>query len=295
MNSSFQKPFLEKVNYPNWNNGGPIISVLREDLVHPYISGNKSRKLKYNLIDFKNSDKKVLLTFGGAFSNHLVATAACANENHFEAIGIVRGEDVENDYLKFIRKSGMKLYFISRSDYKNKGSEAFLSKITDEMIEKKWISKKDDLFILPEGGSNPAAVRGAGDIMAEIPEDCDFVACACGTGATIAGISQKLLTHQKVIGISVLKVNGYFEREIQRLGGLLNKIIIREEYHFGGYAKKNNTLLDFCHDFTTKTKIPLEPVYTGKLFFAVNELIKKNYFNKGTKVTLIHTGGIFYF
>ena len=295
MTTTFQKPFLEKVNYPNWNSDEISINVLREDLVHPYISGNKSRKLKYNIIDFKNSGKKTLVTFGGAFSNHLVATAASAKENHFDAIGIVRGEEVENIYLHFIKGTGMRLHFISRADYRMKSDAKIIVKILEDLLHKKWINNMDDVFILPEGGANQAAVKGASEIMNEIPEDCNLIACACGTGATIAGISKNLLPHQQAFGISILKVKNYFEKEIQRMGGSINKIIVNDEYHFGGYAKKNKILLDFCDDFTEKTQIPLEPVYTGKLFFAINDLIKKDYFKKGTKVTLIHTGGIFSF
>ena len=153
---------------------------------------------------------------------------------------------------------------------------------------------RNDVFILPEGGSNAAAVAGAGEIMDEIPGSCNYIACACGTGATIAGISKKLLPHQKAIGISVLKANGYFEREIESLGGNLKNIILNYDYHFGGYAKKNKFLIDFCNHFVSETNIPIEPVYTGKLFYAIDDLIKNNYFEKGSKVTLIHTGGVFF-
>ncbi len=293
MKSHFKKPFLEVIYYPNWNKKELTVSVLREDLVHPYISGNKWRKLKYNIIDFNNSEKKTLLTFGGAFSNHLVATSAFSNENGINAIGIVRGENADNNYLNFIRKMGMKLHFISRQEYKTKNSEEFIKNILKELLGKKLINDFKEVFILPEGGSNSSAVKGAGEIMIDIPSEYNYIACACGTGATVAGISKKLLPHQKVIGIAVLKANGYFEKEIERLGGDLTNIILNYDYHFGGYAKKNNLLLDFCDDFILKTKIPIEPVYTGKLFYAINDLIKNDYFKKGSKVTLIHTGGVF--
>lgn len=294
MKTLFKKPVLQEINYPNWLDRDLEVSVLREDLVHPYISGNKWRKLKYNIIDFYNSGKKTLLTFGGAFSNHLVATAAFSYENKINAIGIVRGENADNDYLNFVRKNGMKLHFISRKDYRNKNTKEFITNIQKELLEKNLINEHNDVFILPEGGSNASAVKGAGEIMDEIPDNCNYIACACGTGATITGISKKLLPHQKAIGISVLKANGYFEKEIARLGGDLKNIILNSDYHFGGYAKKNKLLLDFCDDFILKTNIPIEPVYTGKLFFAMDDLIKNNYFKKGDKVTLIHTGGVFF-
>ncbi len=295
MKSIFKKPFLEEINYSDWKDKKLTVSVLREDLVHPFISGNKWRKLKYNILDFKNSGKKTLLTFGGAFSNHLIATAAFSMENEINSIGIVRGEKVDNDYLNFIRKNGMKLHFVSRTDYRNKNTTEFVTNILNELIENKLLSDANDVFILPEGGSNASAVMGASEIMDEIRNDCNYIACACGTGATVAGISKKLFPHQKAIGISVLKAAGYFEKEIARLGGNLENIILNYNYHFGGYAKKNKILLDFCDDFILKTNIPIEPVYTGKLFYAIDDLIKNNYFEKGSKVTLIHTGGIFSF
>ena len=286
---------MQEINYADWEGKELTVSVLREDLVHPYISGNKWRKLKYNSIDFKSSGKKTLLTFGGAFSNHLIATAAFSSENGINCIGIVRGEEIKNNYLNFIQSNGMKLHFISRSEYRNKNTKEFLTDIINVLIKKKLINDPDEVFILPEGGSNASAVLGASEIMDEIPESIDIIGCACGTGATLAGISKKMRLHQKVLGISVLKANGYFEKEVARLGGNLENIILNYDYHFGGYAKRNKILLDFCDDFKLKTHIPIEPVYTGKLFFAINDLIKNDYFKKGTRVTLIHTGGVFIF
>ena len=294
MNIEFKKPFLQEIQYQNWNDKGVDISVLREDLVHPFINGNKWRKLKYNLVDYRNSGKKVLLTFGGAFSNHLISTAAATKENGIKAIGIVRGENVNNYYLDFIRGCGMTLHFISRNQYRNKNNDDEVKAILDELAEKKLIADANEVFIIPEGGSNSAAVKGASEIMSEISHDCQIIACACGTGATIAGISQTLLPHQLAIGISTLKLKDYFEKEIENLGGINEKIIFNYDYHFGGYAKKNKSLIEFCKSFSLKTNIPIEPVYTGKLFFAIDDLIKNDYFKSGTKVTLIHTGGIFF-
>jgi 1-aminocyclopropane-1-carboxylate deaminase len=295
MKSIFQNPALEIINYPPWEKTGIEVTVLREDLVHPFITGNKYRKLKYNLIDFKNSGKKIILSFGGAFSNHLVAVAASSYENGFKSIGIIRGEDIDNDYISFMRSCGMTLHFISRSDYRLKTKGEFLIKLEKELIEKKLIQSLDELFILPEGGSNDAAVKGASEIMNDIPEETEFIACACGTGATISGISKTLQVHQKALGISVLKANDYFENEVIRFGGEIKKITFINDYHFGGYAKKDISLMNFCKNFTNISNIPVEPVYTGKLFFGIDDLIKKNYFSKGTRVTLIHTGGIFNF
>ena len=295
LNLKFEPSVLHNVNYPAWDKNNIQVSVLREDLVHPFINGNKWRKLKYNLIDFEASGKKTLLTFGGAYSNHLVACAAAAKEKQINSIGIIRGEEVVNDYLNFMRSCGMKLYFVSRSDYRNKKNEEYILELLTELIAKKIIDDINDVFIIPEGGANAAAVKGVAEIMDEVPHDTEYIICACGTGATVAGLSKNLLPHQKVIGISLLKAEGYLEKEIENLRGDLKKITIINDYHFGGYAKKNKMLVDFMDGFYLKTKIPSEPVYTGKFFFAVDDLIRKNYFKKGSKVTVIHTGGIFNF
>ena len=295
LNLKFEPSVLHNVNYPAWDKNNIQVSVLREDLVHPFINGNKWRKLKYNLIDFEASGKKTLLTFGGVYSNHLVACAAAAKEKQINSIGIIRGEEVVNDYLNFMCSCGMKLFFISRSDYRNKKNEEYILELLNELIANKIINDVSDVFIIPEGGANAAAVKGASEIMDEVRHDTQCIVCACGTGATVAGLSKNLLPHQKVIGISVLKAEGYFENEIENLGGDLKNITIINDYHFGGYAKRNKTLTDFIDNFYLKTKIPSEPVYTGKLFFAVEDLIRINYFKSGSKVTLIHTGGVFNF
>lgn len=297
--SNMLKPFintaLEEIHYSAWQKKGVAVSVLRDDLIHPFMSGNKWRKLKYNIIDFNDSGKKVLLTFGGAFSNHLVAAAAAASEYGFDSIGIVRGEEVDNPYLNFVKQNGMKLFFISREEYRKKNEQETISTILDLLITKEWIKNREDVFLLPEGGANPAAVRGASEIINDIDKEFDWIACACGTGATLAGISQKLSGNQKALGIPVLKADGYMEKEIEKHGGINDRIILNENYHFGGYAKKNKTLEAFCRDFSAITGIPIEPVYTGKLFYAIDDLIKTNYFKKGEKVTAIHTGGVFCF
>ena len=293
MLKAFNNNVLQEIHYAAWQEKGVLVSVLRDDLIHPYMSGNKWRKLKYNILDFNNSGKKVLVTFGGAFSNHLIAVAAASAEFSFESIGIVRGEEVNNPYLNFVKQKGMKLLFISREDYRNKKETA--SKIFDLLLSKGWIHSKEDVFLLPEGGANLAAVKGSSEIIDDISIAFDWIACACGTGATLAGISQKLSGKQKALGIPVLKANGYMGKEIEKLGGLKNKIELNEKYHFGGYAKKNESLDFFCKDFSSTTGIPIEPVYTGKLFYALDDLIKMNYFKKGEKVTAIHTGGVFNF
>lgn len=292
---NFLKSTHEEINYTNWEKKNVKIFVLREDLVHPFINGNKWRKLKYNLEDFRQSGKKAILTFGGAFSNHLVAVAAASKENNFEAVGIVRGEEMQNPYLNFMRQCGMKLHYISRTLYREKQNEDFLDVLSGELKSKGIDFNNDDFFMIPEGGSNPAAVKGTEEIMDDIPDGIDYIAAACGTGATLAGISRKLKHGQKALGISALKAENYFENQISMLGGNMEKIIINYDYHFGGYARTSPELLNFCDDFKLVTGIKLEKIYTGKLFFAINDLINRDYFKKGERVTLIHTGGIFNF
>jgi 1-aminocyclopropane-1-carboxylate deaminase len=272
-----------------------FVSVLRDDKVHPFLSGNKWRKLKYNLEDFYNSGKKTVLTFGGAFSNHLVAVAEASKEFNFRAIAVVRGEEIQNPYLDFIRSKGVNILFVSRTDYRRKNNDEFVAQILDMLVENKVVESGEEVFIVPEGGSNTAAVRGTAEIVGDIRENFDWVACACGTGGTIAGISTRLSGKQKALGIPVLKAGGYMMERIKQLGGNPDKVFLNENYHFGGYGRSNKELRDFCHDFTNVSGIPVEPVYTGKLFFAIDDLIKNGYFKKGEKVTVVHTGGIFYF
>jgi 1-aminocyclopropane-1-carboxylate deaminase len=269
------------------------VTILRDDLLHPFISGNKIRKLKYNLEDFKKSGKEYMLTFGGAFSNHLVAVAAAGEENNFKTIGIIRGEKIENEYIRFLKSKKMLLHFISRANYRNKTSNDFIRNLKKELMD--IFRAVDSFFILPEGGANAAAIKGAGEIMNDIPPDTEFIIVACGTGATISGISKNLLHHQKVIGISVLKLKGYFEKVLKNSGCDLTNTEIIYDYHFGGYAKSNNELVNFCKTFSDVYRVPAEPVYTGKMFYAFMDMMKNNYFRKGSKVTLVHTGGIFNF
>jgi 1-aminocyclopropane-1-carboxylate deaminase len=286
---------LQTVRFGEWEKKDIQVSVLREDLVHPYISGNKGRKLKYNLIDFFDSGKKTMLTFGGAFSNHLIATAAAGREYGFECIGIVRGDEIKNPYLDFMQSCGMKLHFISREDYRNKTDSNTQIKILESLLLKSVIKNLDDVFIIPEGGANFSAVKGASEIMNEISDDMNYICCACGTGATVTGLSLGLKTGQQLIAIPVLKAPGFLKSAVESLGGNIDRMIIKEDYHFGGYAKKDEALMSFCDKFYNETEIRIEPVYTGKLFFAVNDMINSGYFKQGDKINLIHTGGIYTF
>ncbi len=259
--------------------------VLRLDLVDPYISGNKCFKLKYNLEEARKQGKVKLATFGGAYSNHIISTAAAGKEFGFKTIGIIRGEELsetDNTVLQFAKDCGMELRFISREEYRTKNISTIMH-ITGEC------------YVLPEGGTNELAVKGCSEIIDLIDIPFDYVCSAVGTGGTIAGITSSLKVNQKAIGFPVLKGGEFLKNEIEKFLPLKSNFELQTEYHFGGYAKKNEVLLNFISDFKSKHKIQLDFVYTGKMMFGVYDLIKKNYFQIGAKIVAIHTGGLFQF
>lgn len=262
------------------------LTIKREDLIHPFISGNKYRKLKYNLLQAKAENQETLLTFGGAFSNHIAAVAYAGKESGFKTIGIIRGEELidkieSNPTLKFAQENGMQFEFVSREDYRLKSETDFL-----DNLRKKFGS----FYLVPEGGTNELAVRGCEEILT--PEDAEFnyVCCAVGTGGTISGISNSALPNQKVLGFPALK-GDFLQDEIRIFAKKHNWELITD-YHFGGYGKVNSELITFINQFFDENHIPLDPIYTGKMVFGVIDLIKKNYFPANSKILLIHTGGL---
>jgi 1-aminocyclopropane-1-carboxylate deaminase len=265
---------------------GITLTIKREDLIHPYISGNKYRKLKYNLSHFINSGLDTLVTFGGAFSNHIAATSFACKEKGINCVGIIRGEELwkeikDNPTLKFAQECGMKFEFITREQYRDKDSKPF----------KHYLQEKyGEIYFLPEGGSNDLAVKGCEEIITPLDSDFDYICSAVGTGGTVSGIINSAKPHQKVIGFPVLK--GDFLHEEIRKFAKNDNWSLDANYHFGGYAKITEELIDFINDFYEKTAIPLDPVYTGKMVYGVLDLINKNYFPDGSKILLIHTGGL---
>jgi len=249
--------------------------------------GNKWRKLKYNLEEAHKLGKRQLLTFGGAYSNHIAATAAAAKLYGFESTGIIRGDELHsqsNPTLRLASENGMKLSFVSRSAYR---------KLTQSSHE--LVTPNDQTYILPEGGTNELAIKGCAEIVAEIPEDFDLIVCPIGTGGTFCGVAKSLKRDQGLLGFSALK--GYFIKEEMDL--LLNKYRIEHEnytvdtdYHFGGYGKSTSELKDFIGWFEENFQILLDPVYTGKTFFGVWDMVKKNKFEKNLRIVLLHTGGL---
>ena len=258
----------------------------REDLIHPFVSGNKFRKLKYNLLQAKTENQSTLLTFGGAYSNHIAAVAYAGKENGFQTIGIIRGDELadkiaSNPTLKFAQECGMQFEFVSREDYRLKTDAAFLAQLEN---------KFGSFYLIPEGGTNALAIKGCEEILTQEDGIFDYVACAIGTGGTISGIINSALPHQKILGFPALK-GDFLQDEIRNFVQNENWELITD-YHFGGYGKVNTDLVDFINRFLEKTKITLDPVYTGKMVFGIVDLIEKNYFPENATILLIHTGGI---
>lgn len=265
---------------------GISVVIKREDLIHPFVSGNKYRKLKYNLRQAKAEKQTTLLTFGGAFSNHIAAVAYAGKENGFETIGVIRGEELatkieSNPTLKFAQECGMQFEFVSREAYRLK-TEAFFLK----QLEHKFGS----FYLVPEGGTNALAIQGCEEILTEEDAVFDYIGCAIGTGGTISGIINSTLSHQKVLGFPALK-GDFLQEEIRNFVQNENWELI-SDYHFGGYGKVNAELIDYINRFLEETQIPLDPVYTGKMVFGIMDLIEKNYFPENTKILVIHTGGL---
>ena len=270
------------IDLPN----GISLVIKREDLIHPFVSGNKFRKLKYNLLQAKAENQSTLLTFGGAYSNHIAAVAYAGKENGFQTIGVIRGDELadkiaSNPTLKFAQECGMQFEFVSRETYRLKTEAAFL-----EQLEQKHGS----FYLIPEGGTNDLAVKGCEEILTQEDGVFDYVATAIGTGGTISGIINSALPHQKILGFPALK-GDFLQDEIRNFVQNDNWELITD-YHFGGYGKVNSDLVDFINRFLKKTKIPLDPIYTGKMVFGIVDLIEKNYFPKNSKILLIHTGGL---
>jgi len=265
---------------------GISLVIKREDLIHPFVSGNKFRKLKYNLLQAKAENQSTLLTFGGAYSNHIAAVAYAGKENGFQTIGIIRGDELgdkieSNPTLKFAQECGMQFEFVSRETYRLKTEATFL-----EQLQQQYGA----FYLIPEGGTNAFAIQGCEEILT--PEDAsfDFVACAIGTGGTISGLINSVLPHQKVLGFPALK-GDFLQDEIRNFVRQDNWELITD-YHFGGYGKVTNDLIDWINQFYEQTQIPLDPVYTGKMVFGIVDLIAKNYFPENAKILLIHTGGL---
>ena len=294
--------FLQELHADLWQQQNIRLFVKRDDLLHPVLTGNKYRKLKYNIITAKNEQCDTLVTVGGAFSNHIYAVAAAGKIYGFKTIGIIRGERVEplNPVLQFAEQNGMELIFVGRTDYKDKAG-----------LQKKYAPADSKKYWLPEGGTNNLAIHGCTEIMYELENEIpiipDFICVSCGTGGTVTGILAAKNEKTKVVGFSAL--NGDFlKTEVAELlkhylentdnepeknaEEILNDFTLCTDYVFGGYAKSTPALMNLMENFKTNFGIPLEYVYTGKMFFGIMDLLERKYFPENSSIVVIHTKSI---
>ena len=284
-----QAPVIREINPPQQNPQAVRLFIKREDLLHPVISGNKWRKLRYNLEAAREAGETTLLTFGGAYSNHIHAVAGAAHEYGFKSIGIIRGEEhfPLNPTLAAATRMGMEIHYLDRSTYREKHTAAVFARLQQRF---------GHFYLIPEGGTNELAIKGAAEMVAGIEDKYDYFCLACGTGGTATGVIAGLAGKGQVLGFSVLK-GDFHARDIRgwlaklEHAGLTNWRV-NTNYHFGGYAKFDWQLIKFINDFKKAEQIPLDPIYTGKMLFGVYELIKQGFFPKQAKVLAIHTGGL---
>ncbi|MCH7401309.1 1-aminocyclopropane-1-carboxylate deaminase/D-cysteine desulfhydrase [Belliella kenyensis] len=277
------------LHHPLWENQTISITIKRLDMVHPLASGNKFYKLKYNLEAAKTEKKQCILTFGGAYSNHIYATAAACQAEGIRAIGIIRGEAHHplNPTLHAASAMGMHLEYIDREKYREK---------KDPIFHQQLMEKLGDCYVLPEGGTNAFAIQGTAEILTENDEDFTHICTAIGTGGTFAGLAKSIKENQTLLGYSSLK-GEFIHQEIKDL--LENHNILPlgnarviEDYHFGGYGKIKPELLDFVRWFYKEFNIPIEPIYTAKMIFGILDQLQKSEFPKGSKILILHTGGL---
>jgi len=278
----FQKIYspVQKIEMNPFSN----LFVKRDDLIDPYISGNKWRKLKFILERAKFEGKNHLVTFGGAYSNHLVATAAAAARFGFKSSAFVRGEAVKNEMLLLCVLFGMELIFVDRERYKNK----------KELFEQNFNTDQNAFFI-NEGGASAEAVTGCTEIIEELEEIYDHIFVAAGTGTTAAGLLKAIQAKEnktQLHVIPVLKGGEFIREEISRYTPVSTHLNLHNEFHFGGYAKTTPELISFIKRFTAETGLLVDPVYTAKMFYAIFELQNQGKISSNDKILAIHTGGL---
>ncbi|MEJ6481871.1 pyridoxal-phosphate dependent enzyme [Nostoc punctiforme UO1] len=311
MSVIFFPPPIQQINSEIIRSAGVDLYVLRLDLMHPWVNGNKWFKLKYNLLEAKEKNFTTLLTFGGAYSNHIYATATAGNLFGFRTIGVIRGEErlPLNPTLSFAVQQGMQLVYMNREMYRQRNTP-----VVEEYLQQRF----GEVFIIPEGGSNLNGVRGCMEIIGDAMSTAvtersrssgyayafDRICVACGTATTLAGIALSLHQGQRAIAFPVLKNGAFLAQEIE---SLLTNYLASDlptpsnspaswelvcDYHFGGYAKVNDELLLFSQQFTQEHGVPLDYVYTAKMFYGVMDLLKQGFFSKGDSLLLVHTGGL---
>jgi 1-aminocyclopropane-1-carboxylate deaminase len=280
----------QQVKLEEIESAGVSLWMKREDELHPHISGNKFRKLKYNLEEAADREYHTLLTFGGAYSNHISALAYAARVNGLNSIGIIRGDELatrpdlvtENPTLAFALSQGMQLEFVSRDIYKSRHEEEFVDLLRQRL---------GDFYLVPEGGTNDLAIRGCEEILQADDQDFDYICVSVGTGGTLAGLINSARPGQEVLGFSSLK-GDFLDKEIGKIAICKDNWRLVNDYHFGGYAKINEKLISFINQYYRSTTIPLDPVYTGKMMYGLVDMIRNNRFEKNSRILAIHTGGL---
>jgi 1-aminocyclopropane-1-carboxylate deaminase len=277
---------VQEIHDPILDKAGVRLLIKREDLNHPLVSGNKWWKLKYNLEEAVKLGHHTLLTFGGAYSNHIYATAAAADELGLKSIGIIRGEETLplNRTLSFAISKGMQLHYISRELYRTKTAQNFIDSLH---------SKFGNFYMIPEGGTNELAVKGVAEFAQSLGNDFDYLCCAVGTGGTIAGLIHGMEGRKEVLGFSVLKGGEFLKDEIEKLlkRKTANWTLITD-YHFGGYAKMTHELTRFAQEAEGAYQLTLDHIYNAKALFGLMDTIKRDHFPKGSTILFIHTGGV---
>ena len=279
---SYPDPYapIERVNFPNWNEAGLEVYFKREDLSHPFISGNKWRKLKYHLFHALEKNQSNILTFGGAYSNHILATAAAGAKFGFKTTGIIRGEEVSNPVLNLAKLFGMKMEFISRENYRDKEN----------------LYSEDDYpetCIIPEGGAGELGEKGAGEVLNDIDDSFDYILCSVGTGSTFSGLLKQATKHNKKVqlqGFAIIKNGAYLNETFEKCAYQNYQYIT--DSHGGGYAKTSKELLDFIQHFSSQTGILCDQVYEAKMVFHFNQMVTEGTYPKGSKIVLLHNGGL---
>lgn len=271
---------------------GVRLLIRREDLNHPFVSGNKWWKLRYNLEEAVHSGTNTILTFGGAYSNHIYATAAACHELGLKSIGIIRGEETPpvNSTLAFVMEKGMLIHYLSRDDYRKKSQQTFIDDLGRRF---------GDFYLIPEGGTNELAIKGCEEMAQTFSTvDFDYLFLPVGTGGTIAGLIKGMRAGPHIVGVTVLK-GDFLQNEIQSLLRTQGNIptvygnwSLLTSYHHGGYARVTHELVEFMQAMSVEHDLPLDPVYTGKLLWAVMEEIKRGSFNRGSTILALHTGGL---
>ena len=275
----------QQIISPTLNDNGFKIYIKREDEIHPIVSGNKFRKLKYNIQKAKELNKRVILTFGGAYSNHLLATAYAGKKENLKTIAYVRGQELKNiKYNSTLQKCndfGMEFVFISREDYRKRNELDYIKSIK---------TKFNEAYIIPEGGTNELGVLGCEEILTLDDSFFDVICCPVGSGGTISGIINSSNNNHKVLGFSALK-GSEINNVISKFAKKTNWKIFDDET-FGGYSNIDNKLVDFINNFFQNTGIMLDPIYNSKMVFRIIKLIENNQWEFEKKILLINTGGL---